>query len=228
MATMNSTTAALRFPTATSGRVWPVISTCTWGTQRSAWSRTSAPAASPISTGHTPPCSMPGRIRLVKLAASMMPAAKPSAASRARSEGFRQASTSSAPTRLRTAMTTPPANPCQTGWSPAMRRMMSSTVDPPASLSGSAQELLHHPAEALRELGDETVPAAGEDLQPGPRDPGRQDFRVLRRDQDVPVAGHDQGGRLYPRQAAVTVEAQDGRPLPPVRNRGRWPTAAPT
>ena len=64
---------------------------------------------------------MPGMMRLVNAAASMTPAAKPSIASNARSEGFRQTNTSDAPNRLRVAMMTPPTKACSTGDVPTNR-----------------------------------------------------------------------------------------------------------
>jgi hypothetical protein len=52
-----------------------------------------------------------GGISLVNGAASMMPAANASAASRARSDGFRKTSTSEAPSRFIVAIITPPERP---------------------------------------------------------------------------------------------------------------------
>src|SRR5690606_6545153 len=64
---------------------------------------------------------MPGSIRLVKLAVSITPAAKPRAVSSARCRGLRHTITTSAPTRFMNAMKRPPSVACHNGLGPAIR-----------------------------------------------------------------------------------------------------------
>jgi hypothetical protein len=58
---------------------------------------------------------MAGSIRLVKLAASITPAAKPSRVSKTRSVGWRNKSTSNAPAIFNSTIKTPATNPCAIG-----------------------------------------------------------------------------------------------------------------
>jgi proteasome accessory factor PafA2 len=58
---------------------------------------------------------MAGKIRLVKLAASITPAAKPSSVSSMRSDGWRTKSTSNAPAMFNATINTPATSPCATG-----------------------------------------------------------------------------------------------------------------
>jgi hypothetical protein len=84
-----------------------------------------APATIPTSTGTAPPLSIPGTIRLVKLAASITPAAKPSPVSRNLRESFLMKRTGAAPAALKLAKIMPPSNPINTRSPPAIDEMYS-------------------------------------------------------------------------------------------------------
>ena len=124
-------------------------SACTWGTSRSSTRSTTPPTAKPRITSVTVPRSRAGTSRLKAVAASMIPAVKPSRPSRRRSDGSRT-------TRARGRR--PRSRRRRRGSRRASRRLW------PASLRGSANR--YFPTRRIGGRSD-SAPAEKGDPHPG-------------------------------------------------------------